>query len=631
MSLNQKLTIMFFAFWLSFFIESLTLKFLLVLVFALYFHQHVPFLYFTFVALLLVAVLFIHSQTSFKDPFCGKVVDQSEQHVTLKNKHGQVSFFMDHDVNYFDKVCVSGQLKPYQYRSNFFTNPIDLWAKNKKHLGTLHRVKIVSHQRQNSIKGRLHRKLQDPSYHLVHDLIFKKLKVHAFPLLMIIFSLGLQYSAALQTLNTLFSRLMYAHSSFFVSLGLWLLFGLVWGFDFIWLRVALLFVFNFLFKDNIKARCVSYFILLSVYPNMATSTGFIFLVCLHFLIPKRTSVLRFVALSSLQHVFFYTSSLVGVVLFPVLVKLSGALFLISWVVALFPFLLNPYNGLLHVIINLFSTNTLSLVGYYPFIMVMVILLLMNNELLKGPKFALCLWGMCVYFAYYPLHDLVLYLNVGQADATLIKLAQGQGSMMFDVGRAQNVPLILNTLKALGIQHLDGIVISHDDSDHSGGLEDLTISMPKTIIHTEKKDIVFKRLYFQAFNQDYIGIDNNDDSVIGLVHLGRLKFLFMGDAGIMAEQHLIKSYPHLQVDVLKLGHHGSKTSTSSTFLASLQPTFGIISADRQVYGHPAPEVLRNLAQYQVTVLDTQVHGDLAFIRLFNQYFVITSAGYFGIIR
>ncbi|NLA78865.1 MAG: MBL fold metallo-hydrolase, partial [Erysipelothrix sp.] len=241
------------------------------------------------------------------------------------------------------------------------------------------------------------------------------------------------------------------------------------------------------------------------------------------------------------------------------------------------------------------------------------------------------WGMCVYFAYYPLHDLVLYLNVGQADATLIKLAQGQGSMMFDVGRAQNVPLILNTLKALGIQHLDGIVISHDDSDHSGGLEDLTISMPKTIIHTEKKDIVFKRLYFQAFNQDYIGIDNNDDSVIGLVHLGRLKFLFMGDAGIMAEQHLIKSYPHLQVDVLKLGHHGSKTSTSSTFLASLQPTFGIISADRQVYGHPAPEVLRNLAQYQVTVLDTQVHGDLAFIRLFNQYFVITSAGYFGIIR
>ena len=100
-----------------------------------------------------------------------------------------------------------------------------------------------------------------------------------------------------------------------------------------------------------------------------------------------------------------------------------------------------------------------------------------------------------------------------------------------------------------------------------------------------------KLYFLN-NKDY-GNENDNSSVI-YTELNNHKFLFMGDAGVEVEQDLIQKYNLHDIDVLKVGHHGSKTSSSKTFVDEINPKYSIISVGKNNrYGHPNKEVLNNL--------------------------------------
>ncbi|NLL75158.1 MAG: competence protein ComEC, partial [Erysipelothrix sp.] len=112
---------------------------------------------------------------------------------------------------------------------------------------------------------------------------------------------------------------------------------------------------------------------------------------------------------------------------------------------------------------------------------------------------------------------------------------------------------------------------------------------------------------------------------------RTSFLFMGDAGIDQERVLIKDHPFLKVDVLKLGHHGSKTSTSEDFLSSIQPNYGIVSAHPRAYGHPHVDVMNSLYRFRVKPLLTHDSGNIRFVSGFLFDYVLTDAFGFGIIR
>jgi len=105
-----------------------------------------------------------------------------------------------------------------------------------------------------------------------------------------------------------------------------------------------------------------------------------------------------------------------------------------------------------------------------------------------------------------------------------------------------------------------------------------------------------KLYFLN-NKDY-GNENDNSNVI-YSKISNHKFLFMGDAGVEVEQDLIKKYNLQDIDVLKVGHHGSKTSTSKTFIDEINPKYSIISVgNKNRYGHPNKEVLDNLEDSKV---------------------------------
>ena len=116
-----------------------------------------------------------------------------------------------------------------------------------------------------------------------------------------------------------------------------------------------------------------------------------------------------------------------------------------------------------------------------------------------------------------------------------------------------------------------------------------------------------KLYFLN-NKDYG--NENDNSLVIYTELNNHKFLFMGDAGVEVEEDLIKKYNLQDIDVLKVGHHGSKTSSSEEFIDEVNPQFSIISVGKNNrYGHPNKEVLDNLEHSKI--YRTDIDGSIMF--------------------
>jgi competence protein ComEC len=114
-------------------------------------------------------------------------------------------------------------------------------------------------------------------------------------------------------------------------------------------------------------------------------------------------------------------------------------------------------------------------------------------------------------------------------------------------------------------------------------------------------------------RDMVGSEANDASVIARLTYGDIEFLFTGDAPNAVEDQLVRRYSEaLSSDVLKLGHHGSNTSSSNYFLSSVRPKYAVISAGRDNrYGHPHAEVLLRLAELDIPYINTAEAGTITF--------------------
>ena len=193
--------------------------------------------------------------------------------------------------------------------------------------------------------------------------------------------------------------------------------------------------------------------------------------------------------------------------------------------------------------------------------------------------------------------------------------------MIDSGGNYNYSVsdnIIKYLKSLGLSKINTLIITHGDYDHMGeainlvekfkveniifncgGYNDLEKDLIKVL---DKKKIPYysciKELKVDRFKLQFLntGIyDNeNDNSLVAYLNYNNYKFLFMGDAGVMVEEDLIEKYNLQDIDVLKVGHHGSKTSSGKEFIDEVNPKNSIISVGKNNrYGHPNDSVLGNL--------------------------------------
>jgi competence protein ComEC len=251
---------------------------------------------------------------------------------------------------------------------------------------------------------------------------------------------------------------------------------------------------------------------------------------------------------------------------------------------------------------------------------------------------------------------VSFINVGQGDSVLIELPFRRAVYLIDTGgaipfkkekweeRAEEYDVtkkaVLPYLKGRGIRKIDGLILSHPDMDHAGGTVFLinnfpieTIYMPKNnnlseletkIIESGKQKGIHvknlrKGMQWSIGNSQFLVLhpsekdtSSNNRSVVLWIKLYNTSFLLTGDIEKEAEHEIINNFSRLNVDVLKVAHHGSRTSTTDQFLELAAPEFAVISSGRNnIYGHPAIDVITRLKKKKVTIYRTDENGDIIF--------------------
>ena len=220
---------------------------------------------------------------------------------------------------------------------------------------------------------------------------------------------------------------------------------------------------------------------------------------------------------------------------------------------------------------------------------------------------------------------IVMFEVGEADCHLIKYPYNKNTILIDTGKNEYKIKneVIPYLKSIGIKKIDYLIITHGDLDHMGEGINLVnnFKVEKVIFNCgpyndleqelikvlDKKKIKYyscikelnidnNKLYFLQ-TKEY---DNeNDNSNVIYSELNVYKFMFMGDAGIDKEKDILDKYNLSNVDVLKVGHHGSKTSSSKEFINVINPKYSIISIGKNNrYGHPNKEVLENLENSKI---------------------------------
>ena len=229
---------------------------------------------------------------------------------------------------------------------------------------------------------------------------------------------------------------------------------------------------------------------------------------------------------------------------------------------------------------------------------------------------------------------VYFIDVGQADCALLECDGAY--MIIDGGNRDDGQLVISYLEQQGVEELAYVVCSHAHEDHVGGLPAVLAVYPTGAVYAPTKTYasnVFDDFVYYADQQrleitipapgDVLSLggaeitvlgpvksyaETNDTSIVLRVEYGATSFLFTGDMETTAENDMLdywNSDPDLfRVDVLKVGHHGSNTSTGYRFLHEVDPAYGVISCGvDNTYGHPHDEPMSRLNQAGVTIFRT----------------------------
>ncbi len=240
---------------------------------------------------------------------------------------------------------------------------------------------------------------------------------------------------------------------------------------------------------------------------------------------------------------------------------------------------------------------------------------------------------------------VAFLDVGQGDSIFIEAPNGN-QMLIDGGPSGAVVRELSELMPFHDRDIDVVVATHPDKDHVAGLinvferYEVGLYLDPGITHNtgvyetllsavrnEKSEVVFARrgmrIVLDSSNRVYAdilfpdrdvqGVESNLGSIVMRLVYGETEVLLTGDAPKSIEQYLIDlDRTNLESDVLKVGHHGSHTSSDEAFIHTVNPEFGIISAGKDNrYGHPHQEVLNVLKKFDIEVFNTAEMGTLLF--------------------
>ncbi len=379
----------------------------------------------------------------------------------------------------------------------------------------------------------------------------------------------------------------------------------------------------------------------------------------------KVSLLSFITNIGLSLYYFNYINPLGVLLNLLFVPLVTFLvFPLTLITFVFPFF-SGILGLLTGIMEWLSINLskFSLTVYFPqislFLVFLYYIFLFILIKFKNKKIIICMLILLIFWKYQYLFNFstnVYFIDVGQGDSALIVTPHNKKVIMIDTGGKINYEVdewkkrkktysisndtLIPFMRKLGIEKIDYLFLSHGDADHAKEAVSLinNFRVDNVYINKGSENSIEKSIKNKkVLDSEYLKIDNieinslnnqvfnneNDDSLVFLMNVDSTKIMFMGDASVKTEESILKNYNLPAVDILKVGHHGSITSSGKEFIKKIMPKYSIISVGKNNrYNHPSNNVLETLKNS--SIYRTDYNGSIMFKIKNNELVIKTYA-------
>lgn len=541
-----------------------------------------------------------------------------QSYYVAKNQRTRVLVQSDLDLNFNDQIQVDS-LEPIHTDDNFTLFSFTKYNASKNIFYKTRDVRLI--KKSTSLKSKLYDYISSQKNSKV--LLSLYYGIHEDTIDEIYTMLGYGYISAYFIVFNLLKR-KYEDKKIRISL---LILSILFGSFFVFtlsLTRFILYQISYLFfkskSDQIGFTILCFSIL---YPTQVLSISFVLPILLQlvsYFCTEHKWIVQKMVLISVLFIYFKKVDIVSFLLFNLLRKLYGCVFLLGMFIPDFLTLKIP-------------SLTIHYAPQFVFIFVFIVVYIQCLKHFKWKYMILFLIPFIEVFCN-PFFQ-VYTLNIGQGDCSIIVEPFYKSVVMIDCGQSlyrDNVErIIFPFLENKNIHTIDTLILTHDDFDHSGGYDRLKEKVKIKQVIKDSKDKVNVEYPFYLLLQERMAKDENDSSIISYFTYDHLNYLFMGDASKEIEKQLMDAYD-LKADVIKIGHHGSNTSSDAAFLDSLDCKIALISAGyKNKYDHPSTETLKTLDHLHIHTFCTSTNGSIAIYSLHHFSFIVTNDGLFGIIH
>ena len=588
---------------------------------------------YTFIYIFIFLLLLIPPDKEFNTNN-GKIIDINESSIIIKNEYNQKLFLITdtNNLNYNDTITFKCEInKIKEHKSYYGFNFMNYYNNNSIYNQAFcDNVTVIN--KGKSIKNYLYTYINNIDNNIIkkyYNKLFFNNKDDTLP--DIFLKTGMQFSGLLIVIYSLLKYFLFDKQILYIQIITTLILMIIFGLEIVLIRLLLSKLLKFTNYDKYDRLGIQIFIMFYLFPNnfldLSLIYPFLFGIINCFYFDKAQYLFKLISMM-IQSYIFYSFNIIHILLFKKMIFIYGLLFLIS--IILLPII--NYTGIIFIIIepilDMLNFSIFNINGRFN--IYVIIILILSYYIFKTYKVLPIIFMISMIFNIFNPFTKITFINVGQGDSILIQTPFNKEVILYDTGKPNAYTYLNSYLQANGIDKIDKLVISHNDSDHNGNL-DILLEEYNVIdlIQNNKSDIVLDSLYLK--NIDLGTYDNdNDNSLVYVLTLNNLNILLTGDISKHVEDELVNKYPLLNIDILKVSHHGSNTSSSEKFIQSIKPNVAIISSGT-TYNHPSKEVIDLFKENNVNYFDTKEVGDITitftkFINIFN-----TSENQFGIIK
>lgn len=437
--------------------------------------------------------------------------------------------------------------------------------------------------------------------------------------------LGFKYYGLYLLLNFIFKKLNINSKYLLIFMSIYCY--LIYNFGLF--RIIIYYFFKTILKNKSEAIAFSILTILIIFPYKVYSLTMIyfFIIAISSLFKNKYFDVK-TLIVILNSYFYYEINFIKLFLFKIINILNAFMLIISILLIPFPDIYIMIVKIYKIITLIINNKNFILEGKVNLLAMLFYFIFFKLIKINFSYKPLLIISCLIYFNVGYIFGEQIMINVGHGDAILLRSAFNKENILIDTGDYYAYRKLKNVLKSRRIKNIDYLIISHNDNDHSANLEALKKDFNVKKVINKHIDLKTKHFDFISINQDYSS--KNDSSICYYTNINGLKYLFIGDISKEVELDIIKKYNNLKVDILKVAHHGSDTSSHRKFINEIKPLVSLISCGNK-FNFPKKETLETLYNAKSNVYITKNSGDIQIINLKFINYLITSNNEFVIIK